>query len=385
MIFLTFGEAPSGVLVSQGFDVVKLLREELKANIRLVCFVSLRGFGNTRKYIRQYQPDAIVLPMFPKLKNWKWNYLTLFFLSFFVDTKIIIARNIWASQLALRLKKTGRAQKVCYDGRGAYMAEVQEYGVIPDESVKAQVPSVEKSGVLDADYHIAVTTELVKYWEKNFGYTGNNHVVIPCTLSNDFAKIDRESIIRDRNEIRESLGWSPGDVVLVFSGSTAGWQSLGLLHKILQVHLKKNPSLRILFLSKESKEIQALTDTYPSQVVRKWLSHNEVGKHLNACDYGILIREQSVTNQVAAPTKFAEYLMCGLKVLISEKMGDYSDFTLEHNCGTVVNEENIEQLSLQPVGVEEKLSIARTGITHFSKQSEITLNRYRQLLKALSS
>ncbi len=384
MIFLTFGEAPSGVLVSQGFDVVKLLREQLNAEIRLVCFVSIRGFADTRKYIRKYQSDAIVLPMIPKLKNWKWNYLTLWLLSFWVDTKVVIARNIWATQLALRLKNAGRAKKVCYDGRGAYMAEVQEYGVIPDESVRAQVPAVEKSGVLDSDYHIAVTTALVKYWEENFGYKGNNYVVIPCTLSNDFAKIDRESIIRDRNEIRESLGWSAGDTVLVFSGSTAGWQSLGLLNTILQTHLKNNPSLRVLFLSKESKEIHTLSETYPTQVVRKWLSHNEVGKHLNACDYGILIREQSVTNQVAAPTKFAEYLMCGLKVLISEKMGDYSAFTVEHNCGIVVNEDTIASLSLKPVGVEEKLTIAQTGVKYFSKQSELTLSRYKQLLKALS-
>ena len=123
---------------------------------------------------------------------------------------------------------------------------------------------------------------------------------------------------------------------------------------------------------------------FPTQVDCKWLSHSEVGKHLNACDYGILIREQSVTNQVAAPTKFAEYLMCGLKVLISEKMGDYSDFTVAHDCGVVVSDTFEIPIALTPVGVEEKLRISEVGTKHFSKQSELTLARYRQLVNALT-
>lgn len=384
MIFLTFGEQPSGVLISQGFDVVKLLKERFGADIRLVCFVSLRGFGATRAYIRTYQADALVLPMFPKLKNWGLNYITLWILSFFIDTKVIISRNIWATALALRLRNGGRSQKVCYDGRGAYSAETREYNVIPDASVAEQVAEIEKKCVREADFRIAVSSELVKYWEKEFGYKGNHQVIIPCTLSNDFAKISSDSIIRDRDEIRTALNWGVGDTVLVFSGSTAGWQSLELLNEILATYLPQKKDLRILFLSKESKEITELSERFPGQVIRKWLSHQEVGKYLNACDYGILIREQSITNQVAAPTKFAEYLMCGLKVLISEKMGDYSRFTEEHQCGIVVNAENINHLHLTPARIEEKLKIAETGIMYFSKQSDITLGLYQTLLKSLS-
>ena len=51
-----------------------------------------------------------------------------------------------------------------------------------------------------------------------------------------------------------------------------------------------------------------------------------VFKYLQCCDYGILIREQSDKSKVESPNKYVEYLYVGLKVIITEKLGDYSDF-----------------------------------------------------------
>ncbi len=55
------------------------------------------------------------------------------------------------------------------------------------------------------------------------------------------------------------------------------------------------------------------------------------------CDYGLLLREKSITNKVASPVKFAEYLYAGLRVLISPEIGDYSEMVSYYNLGHVVN------------------------------------------------
>ena len=47
----------------------------------------------------------------------------------------------------------------------------------------------------------------------------------------------------------------------------------------------------------------------------KKLEFEEVNRYLNAADIGILIREDIVMNNVASPTKFAEYLMAGQRHL----------------------------------------------------------------------
>lgn len=62
----------------------------------------------------------------------------------------------------------------------------------------------------------------------------------------------------------------------------------------------------------------------------------EINSYLNAADYGILFREDLPINNHSSPTKFAEYILAGLKVIISEGIGDYSEFVLAHDCGQVV-------------------------------------------------
>jgi hypothetical protein len=81
-----------------------------------------------------------------------------------------------------------------------------------------------------------------------------------------------------------------------------------------------------------------LKQQFPGQIFNRWLTFDKVQPVLSMCDYGILYREQSITNKVAAPTKFAEYLSAGLPVMISEGIGDYTSFVKQHDCGMVLND-----------------------------------------------
>ena len=94
---------------------------------------------------------------------------------------------------------------------------------------------------------------------------------------------------------------------------------------------------------------------FPKQVSRKWLKHEEVTNFLLACDWGILIREQSVTNKVASPTKFAEYLSAGLPVIISENLGDYTEFVKNNDCGIIYLEQKSLSISKKPFSERNRL------------------------------
>ena len=82
MFYLTYNDPPSGIYFSQVTDVCRFLKNEMNVNIRLVTFISIRGFLKKRKRIKQELSDAMVLPMFPKVINWKLNKWMLFFLCF---------------------------------------------------------------------------------------------------------------------------------------------------------------------------------------------------------------------------------------------------------------------------------------------------------------
>ena len=379
MIYLTYGEPPSGVYSSQVCDVVNFLKKEHQANIRLLAVISLHDFKKAKAQIQKQCPDAIVIPALPKTLYWRFNTLILWLICIALRPPVIIARNVIAANMALAIKKFSGVKKVCFDGRGAIAAEWKEYDVEVAEAWKNEIDELERKAVVNSNFRIAVSHHLVEYWREKYGYKDENHVVIPCTLSSGFVltTADEKTILLKREE----LGWKKEDVLFAYSGSTAGWQSFNLLATFLYPLLKENKNHKVLFLAKEEANIKQLQKDFPGQVQQRWLSHNEVKDNLNACDYGILIREDTVTNRVASPTKFAEYLSAGLPVIISENLGDYSRFTHENKCGIVLADAIKVSLLEKPVP-DEKRRMMKLVEDNFTKKA--CSNQYKKMLQQLN-
>ncbi|MBK6946116.1 MAG: hypothetical protein IPH21_15815 [Flavobacteriales bacterium] len=332
---MTYNDRPSGVYWSQVTDVVTHLNTLGMEPVRLVALVSIRKFWSTRQAIRLRVPDAIVLPMMPRARYWRMNLGWVSMVCRRFKPTGIIGRGIFATHMALEMREHGKIAKVCLDGRGAYAAEWEEYRVVDDERLIEQCRPLEADALHRSDMRISVSQALVKHWKARYGYAGSSYVVIPCTLGID----NIDPVGPDQNAVRAELGWSTGDRIMVYAGSTVGWQSLELVEKQLVPLLAAEPSLKLLFLCEESPETISLMKKFPEQVERRWLRHEQVRRFLMACDIGILLREDSLTNRVASPTKFAEYISAGLPVLISPYLGDLSDLVMEHRLGLVVAED----------------------------------------------
>jgi glycosyltransferase involved in cell wall biosynthesis len=168
--------------------------------------------------------------------------------------------------------------------------------------------------------------------------------------------------------------------VIAYSGSTAGWQSFSLVLPVLRHYLSMGKHYKSLFLSHDEPNIRELEKEFPGQVRRAWVSHTEVPGVLQACDLGILIRDQSVTNRVASPTKFAEYLAAGLPVAISANLGDYTEFVIRHNSGFVVEGGALPPLVRNSPAEQTRLN--RLAIQTCTK--EACKEQYQQLLAYLN-
>ncbi len=374
MIYLTYNDQPSGVYSSQVSDVCNFINSEFQAGVKLVAVISLHSFFDNRRKIKQEFPDAWVFPALPKAKYWQFTMLAFSLLCLITGQRKVIARNVIAAKIALFSKKLGFVNKVVLDGRGAIAAEWNEYQVVPDENMKRLIYEQEKTAVIQSDFRIAVSSRLINYWQSAYSYNAANHVVIPCTLNTGFNAFtfSEEELINERR----SMGFNADDVIMVYSGSTAGWQSFSTLGTILGHVLEKGSHLKLLFLAGEDENIAGMKMRFPGQVASKWVKHHEVQKVLAACDYGILFRENSVTNQVASPTKFAEYLAAGLPVIISENLGDYSDFVKTKKCGMVIRDS--DNITLIPTTAAEKQKNFRLAIDNFTKQAN--KNQYEKLI-----
>ncbi|MCC6181489.1 MAG: hypothetical protein IT237_06615 [Bacteroidia bacterium] len=376
IVYLTYNDAPSGIFSSQVIDVVRFLNAECKANVRLVSFISVRGFFSNRNKIKEALPKALVLPMFPGVHRWQWNQVVLRLLFFLWKPKIIIALSVLATQLAMKVKN--KSTKMVYDGRGAIAAEWHEYQVVNHPMLLNSIFELEKQCVLNADFRIAVSQQLIKHWKEVFNYESNKHVVIPCTLSSQFesVKLDEISIQQKRAE----YGLNSDDVVMVYSGSVAGWQSFTLLLNFIKPILSSGQQFKMIFFSDASKQIEELIHQFPEQVKWVHLSSEKVAENLIIGDYGLLIREETVTNRVASPVKLAEYLACGLKVVISNHLGDYTDFILQTNSGFLF--QNILTQQLKQVSFQDKIQLQHNVIHKVSKKTY--LSEYYQILEPAS-
>lgn len=381
--YLTYNEPYSGIFNSQVVDVVKHLRTEHQQEIRLISFVPI-GFKMTyykelSVKLRKAEPNCIIIPTVPTQYGWKFNWLLLYIVLFFHKRGSVFSREIFASYIALKCKKNRIIDKVCHDARGANLGQMLEYDVYT-KKIKNEIFKIESFVVNNADFHLAVSQNLVRYWKTTFNYKSNNYVVIPCTIPESYIQ---ELINEKEYKIRRiENGFTEHDIILVFSGSNYGWQSFDLIRQFCEVQLLNNINIKIVFLSKPDKVIIDLQQKFSNRVFIKWLEFDQVIKFLSICDYGILLRTSNTTNNVSSPTKFGEYLIAGLSVIVSDNL-EFAYLVKKNNCGILVKNDTIENVNCKRISVLEKERIIDVAHQYFLKTSTINKFNYDKIIANL--
>jgi len=375
--YVTYNDLPNGIFKSQVVDTVNFINKEAEGRLRLISFVSIRGFFKNRNSVKSWHPEAVVLPMFPGVLNWRLSSLLLLPFLLIDRPKVFIGRGVFAVQLGLLFKKLTPLKRVVYDGRGAVHAEWKEFSFSDDSQTLQTIFKLEKQAVLKADFRIAVSEALATHWREKFGFHGeamNEYVVVPCTVGSQFLECAKSA--DEVSAQRVSLNIPIDATVLVYSGAVQGWQSTKTLVPWFEQMLHMHDNVFVLLLTKETEEIRTLMANYPNRVQRRWLHPNEVPEMLAVADYGVLLRDEYVTNKVASPTKFAEYLVMGLRMIISPNIGDFSSMTSNDKLGLVLSDFEVPEVLPKP-SIEMKQTASNFARTMFSK------NRYKEAYRVM--
>lgn len=195
---------------------------------------------------------------------------------------------------------------------------------------------IDKMGLANSapflDGYFTVTPALKEYVEKRYGVNSDaKFIIAPCATS----KIE-ESYIDDyagyRKEYREKFGIQPNERVFIYSGGVSSWQcieeTLGLYRRIKQ----KNSNTRMLVFSHNINEVKKLIrEDDDIQAYR--FDPEELKKALCAGDYAFLLRRDCITNNVAFPNKFLEYVLSGMKIITTPYLYEIADQVKENNLG----------------------------------------------------
>jgi hypothetical protein len=133
-----------------------------------------------------------------------------------------------------------------------------------------------------------------------------------------------------RDHVRADLAIAPDEAVYVYSGSLVAYQRFDDTVATFRAAVAAARKVRLIVLTPEVERARQVCSGLPDgSVICKSVKHAEVNGYLNAADFGMLLRDSTPVNVVAFPTKFAEYAMTGLKVVMKEAPPDCVAFARE--------------------------------------------------------
>lgn len=162
-------------------------------------------------------------------------------------------------------------------------------------------------------------------------YDKPSFVVPSCASERDFF-FDPEL----RRISRENMGYVDSDQVYVYSGGVQAYQRFNEMLMAFALVAARNPRARLLIATPDDlaaeSAVRAILEAGTWQVRSVPLS--EVNAVLNAADVAFLLRHDTPTNRSASPTKFAEYCLAGLPVIMTRAIVD--SWELANRSGNLV-------------------------------------------------
>jgi len=240
-----------------------------------------------------------------------------------IDYHIIHARTDYSACVCSLLPKKLKRWKLVWGCRGDGIAERypenRHYGLFrsPLKALVSRILRHRRSiAARGCDGAIFVSNELRSIATAGLDVFG---MIIPSTASLKEFYFDPALRAQSRSRLR----FSDDDIVLIYSGSMTTYQLFPQVVKLFRYLRERHPTLKLLVLTRETKTAEIwLRDLDTDSFHLLSAPHREVNLYLNAADYAVLLREPIQLNAVASPTKFAEYCLTGLPVIMSPSVVD---------------------------------------------------------------
>lgn len=310
---------------------------------------------------------------------------------------IVHGRSYLPTAVADLVASTIPRARLVFDCRGMLGDEYVDAGYWTEGRLEYRLLKAYERRAFRRAEGIVVLTEALKRIVEVRGWMNGRGVIeaIPCCVDLDRFRFDA----RGRMATRWELGFDESHLVVLYSGSLGGWyqdeelaELVGLLARAPAAGVEK---VRVLLLTHQNADplIQRLVgEGLPreSVVVRK-AKPEEMARYLSAGDLAVSFIKSCFSKLGSSPTKVAEYLACGLPVVLNGDIGDQSDLEVEKDACVVLPslsrahlEAAIPQaLRLAAMPIEERARAGREVATRRFDLESVGVARYERLYRTL--
>ncbi len=326
---------------------VRAVQQERGRQPILLAFESLRDWLNVRA-VRRLRREAeqlgiqlVCVPMWPKKAplstwlNWRWGAALVRRVVRTGRIGVVHAQSHIAAGACARALRGRPDPEMVFDVHGVDIEEALADGRLQENSFAHQLrKQMLQDALARTDWLLPVSQALAS-WVVHGAPRALRIRVVPCVSSLPGIGVDHQA---SRREARQRLGVGDRPVVLYLGGASP-WQRPKFLVECFREARSRVPDAVMLAVTDAPDEFTSLLsaaglppDSYRVQSV----PHAEVAGLAVAADVGLLIREDSLINRVASPTKFAEYLSLGIPVVLTDVLADFASLVSEKALGRVV-------------------------------------------------
>jgi glycosyltransferase involved in cell wall biosynthesis len=211
----------------------------------------------------------------------------------------------------------------------------------PEAGVSAEasrLDGLQRRAMREADAIVSISAAMTRWAVDEYEADPARIVEIPCFVDTDRFR----PAPQHRSAVRRELGL--GDrFTVVYAGSLFRWQFPDGCFDVLRAVRARIPDAHFLAVttSPEAMRTRLAEHAFPEDATTVVsVPYEHVSRYLAAADLAILGRglgeQPSLVNGISSPVKFSEYLACGVPVVLSEGIGDFSDAAREHELGVVI-------------------------------------------------
>ncbi len=190
----------------------------------------------------------------------------------------------------------------------------------------------EKKHLSHFDDYLVVSNGLKQYVYDEYGIKNNVHIV-PCATRVE--RYDVCELQEFRKNAREKYNIKDNEILFVYSGGVSPWQCIEQTVEIFESIKRYDTEnlCKLLILSGDYQYIQKYKKEY---IIVDSLPAELIPLTLPCADFAFLLRGDYVTNNVAYPNKFLEYVSAGLRVIATPFVYDVAEQIREYGIGYVL-------------------------------------------------